>query len=219
MDQDLPTRPYDHDDDLIRTARDEQTSRVRVYGWPDVAVVIGRGGKQALEFHRESIIEDDVTVYKRSGGGCSVVLDPGNLIISSGLPLPGVGGITSAFNAISNWIIKCLDDSGVPGVTRQGISDLTIGEKKIGGSCIYRTKGVLYYSTTLLVDHEQALVDRYLKHPPREPEYRQGRDHRRFMTSLAAEGLTPDPAYWLNRLEGVLQARLAQLAETVGCPL
>ncbi len=108
---------------------------------------------------------------------------------------------------------------GLPGVSRQGVSDLTIGEKKIGGSCIYRTKGVLYYSTTLLVDHDPELVDRYLKHPPREPEYRQGRDHRHFMTSLAAEGFAPEPAAWLARLSDNLPARLPDLAAKVGCPL
>ncbi len=218
MNQDLPTRPYDHDDDLIRATRDEPSSRVRVYGWSGVAVVIGRGGKQELELERENIRADGVTVYKRSGGGCSVILDPGNLIISLGLPLSGVGGITTAFNAISNWLIGCLEESGLPGVSRQGVSDLTISEKKIGGSCIYRTKGVLYYSTTLLANHDQGLVDRYLKHPPREPDYRRGRVHRRFMTSLAAEGLNPDPTFWQAQLANVLTARLVRLAETLGCP-
>ena len=52
------------------------------------------------------------------------------------------------------------------------------------GSCIYRTRGLLYYSTTLLLDPDLELVERYLPHPPREPEYRRGRPHRDFMTSV-----------------------------------
>lgn len=219
MGPDLPTEPYHYDDDLVAGTRDEMTSRVRVYGWDGVAVVIGRGGKQDLELRPENITTDGVRIYKRSGGGCSVVLDPGNLIISLGLPLPGLGKISSTFNEITQWLIKGFAESGIPGVRQQGVSDLTLGEKKVGGSCIYRSKGVLYYSTTLLVDHDPELVDRYLKHPPREPEYRRGRDHRHFMTSLAAEGLQNDPNVWQDRLRATLPMRLPMLVSAVGCPL
>lgn len=218
MKQDLPTRPYDHDDDLIALTREEGTSRVRVYGQEGVAVVIGRGGKQDLELVREHLVADGVPLFRRSGGGCSVVLDPGNLIISLGLPLPGVGKISSSFDAISSWLCESLAAAGLPGVQQRGVSDLTLADRKIGGSCIYRTKGVLYYSTTLLVDHDPDLVERYLQHPPREPEYRRGRDHRRFMTSLAAVGLPADPAVWQERLDGLLRDRLPRLAAAVDCP-
>ncbi len=181
---DLPTIPYDLDDDLMARARGDETPRVRVYQFDHVAVVIGRGGHQDLELRRENIAADDVPLYKRPGGGCSVVLDPGNVIVSVALPLPGIGHIKTAFNAISDWIIAALAEIGIPGVVQHGVSDLVLHQRKIGGSCVYRTRGLLYYSTTLLCEQKMPLVDQYLLHPPREPEYRQGRPHAEFMGSL-----------------------------------
>ena len=185
---DLLTLPYDFDDELMNATRGDGRPRVSVYPWEGVAVVIGRGGKQHLELDRAAIARDQVPLYQRPGGGCAVVLDPGNIIISVVLPLPGVGGITSAFARISGWLAHGLARVGVPGVRQEGVSDLVLEEeglaRKIGGSCVYRTRGLLYYSTTLLVNPDLDLVHRYLPHPPREPEYRRGRSHSDFMGSL-----------------------------------
>ncbi|MCP4290213.1 MAG: hypothetical protein GY780_00085 [bacterium] len=187
---DLVTVPYDFDDEMMARTQTDQISRVRVYQWDDVSVVIGRGGKQDLELHTQNIAADKITLYKRPGGGCSVVLDPGNLIVSIALPLPGIGGIKTAFSAVSHWLIDNLNQCGISGVVQRGVSDLVIGDRKIGGSCVYRTKGLLYYSTTLLVDHDSFLVSRFLKHPPREPGYRKSRSHEKFMISFSELGLS-----------------------------
>ncbi len=181
----LPTIAYDLDDELMARTRGDGKPRVRVYRFDQVAVVIGRGGHQDLELNTENIADSGVPLYKRPGGGCSVVLDPGNLIVSLALPLPGIGGIKSAFNAVSAWVIAGLAAAGVPDVVQRGVSDLVLSDRKIGGSCVYRTKGLLYYSTTILWAPEVSLVAKYLQHPPREPAYRRGRRHELFMGSLA----------------------------------
>ncbi len=211
----LPTRPYDFDDDLQADVLSAGNPLVRVVAWSSVAVVIGRGGKQSLELNTQNILADDVPLYRRPGGGCSVVLDPGNVVVSVALPLPGIGGIKKAFADVSDWLIAALADCGVPGVRQRGISDLTIpdpasadsfsgADLKIGGSCIYRTRNLLYYSTTLLVNPDLDLVDRYLSYPPREPDYRAGRSHRRFMGSLQQMGL----AMSVEELAGALEIQL-----------
>lgn len=204
---------YDHDDALVLRTRNEGTPQIAVYGWETPAVVIGRGGKQELELNLDTIDADGVPVYKRPGGGCAVVLDPGNLIVSLTWPLPGLGAITSSFAAASAWLIDALAACGIPDVKQRGISDLAIGDRKIGGSCIWRSKGLLYYSTTLLVDPDLDLVERYLLHPPREPDYRQGRLHRDFMGSLARLGLAQTPQGLARKLEPVLERNVAELAK------
>ncbi len=213
----LATVPFDFDDEMNSRTRDDLVSRVRVYEWPDVAVVIGRGGKQELELKTDNIAADGITLYKRPGGGCSVVLDPGNLIVSVALPIPGLGGIKSAFSAVSQWLITALGRCEVPHVQQQGVSDLVIDGRKIGGSCVYRTKGLLYYSTTLLMDHDQGLVDRYLKHPPREPDYRKGREHKKFMVSLKELGVNSQETRWSSLLRNDLKGSLANLSQTTKC--
>ena len=207
----LLTRPYDFDDDLQVGTLDDGEPRVRGVAWSGEAVGIGRGGKQSLELNTENIATDGVPLYRRPGGGCAVVLDPGNVIVSVALPLPGISGIKSAFADVSNWLIAALAECGVPNVRQLGVSDLAVpaqgnepsdvAELKIGGSCIYRTLGLLYYSTTLLVDPNLDLVDRYLLHPPREPDYRAGRSHRRFMGSLKEMGLAESAKELARRLD------------------
>ena len=177
-------REFDWDDRLIRAAREGCLPRTRVYCPNQVAVVLGRGSKPDVELHLDRIVVDSVPVMRRRGGGCSVVLDPGNLIASVAIPIPGVGGISPAYDRITEWLIAALETLNVYGVRREGTSDFALGGKKVGGSCIYRTLGLLYYTTTLLFEPELSLVERYLKHPPREPGYRAGRSHGEFMGSL-----------------------------------
>jgi lipoate-protein ligase A len=209
------TLPYDLDDIMIERTRGDLQPRVRVYCLEETAVVIGRGGRPEVELRAAAIDADGVPVYKRPGGGCSVVLDPGNLIVAVTLPLPGIGGIKRAFEAISEWLIVALAACGVPGVEQRGVSDLAIGDRKIGGSCVYRTRGLLYYSTTLLVDPDFGLIDRYLAHPPREPDYRAGRTHRDFLVSLKELGLPPGNADLRYRLSIMLNLRLDDLLESL----
>lgn len=180
---------YDLDEDLIAAAESTGREQLRVIQYPQVAAVIGRGGKIEVEVHAHRLAADGIPLLRRRGGGCAVVLDPGNLIVSLVLPLPGVGEITRAFRELSERMIAALTACGVPGVRQEGTSDLALGDHKLGGSCIYRSRGLIYYSTTLLVDPDLELIERYLPHPPREPDYRRGRAHHDFLTSLAHEGL------------------------------
>lgn len=208
---DLPARAYDRDDDLLEAVRRDGLPRLRVIRWGAPAVVIGKGGKQELELVREAIAVDGIPLLQRPGGGCSVVLDPGNLIVSAVLPVPGIGAITSSFAALSAWMIAGLGSCGVSGVEQRGVSDLAIGDRKIGGSCIYRTRNLLYYSTTLLVDPDLDLIERYLLHPPREPEYRRSRRHRDFLGALRAFGWDREIPGLIAALEATLRAALPRL--------
>ncbi len=135
-----------------------------------------------------------------------MVLDPGNLIVSVTLPLPGLTGISRAYDDLTRWMIDGLELAGVKDVERAGTSDLSLEGKKVGGSCIYRAPGLLFYSTTLLVDPNLKLVERYLRHPPREPEYRRGRSHREFMLSLTEVMESDDAAGFQERLTESLLA-------------
>ncbi len=180
----LQTSPYDLDDILQAEVRADGRARAQVYRAPWVAVVLGRGSKPELELDLDAVSREGVSVLRRAGGGCAVLLDPGNLVVSLALRLPGLGRSKEAFQAISTWLIEGLAALGVPDLQQRGISDLCLGERKVGGSCIHRSKDFLYYSTTLLLRPDLQRVERLLRHPPREPDYRAGRRHREFMGRL-----------------------------------
>lgn len=207
--------PYALDEALIAAAQATDLPHAAIYPHPGTAVVIGRGGDPAVETRPQIIADDGVPLLRRRGGGCAVVVDPGNLVVSLVLPVPGVGAITAAFTAISAQIAAALAALGVGDVRQAGVSDLTLDDRKLGGSCIWRTRGLLYYSTTLLVDPAWDLIDRYLPHPPREPAYRRGRPHREFLTSLAEAGHDGGIVGWAEALQPLLAADLADLCQQI----
>jgi len=162
-------KPYDFDDVIIEQCRETHEPWVNVYRIERPIVVIGRGTKPEVELNIENIIEEGIDVYLRYGGGCSVVIDEGNIIVSVVLPVEGFTHNRYYFDKISDWIRESLIGLGISGVKKDGTSDLSIGGRKISGSCIYNSMDYLYYSATILSHPESSLMERYLKHPPREP--------------------------------------------------
>ena len=195
---------YTHDDDLIEATRRDGRTRVRVYRLPNPTVIIGRGSDPKKELRVDACLQDRIPVLQRRGGGCSVVIDSGIVIVSVGLALSGLGGHRTAYERISGWLIDTLERLGVRDVRMAGTSDLVIDDRKIAGSCIYRTRDFLLYGATLLVAPDVDRVSRYLQHPPREPDYRVGRDHAAFMGSLRELAGVADVGRFETRLSGLL---------------
>jgi lipoate-protein ligase A len=197
-------RAWDFDDDQIEATRTDGIGRVRIYRPPFRAVVLGRGSKADLELNLENCNGDNVPLLRRRGGGCSVYIDEGNVIVSLAAPASGFGRIGHYFNVISEWLIDGLAAIGVPGVKQKGICDLVLDDRKIGGACLYRERDLLFYSTTLLVDPDLEKMDRYLKHPPREPDYREGRRHSAFVGTVLSSPLVSSSDMFEERLRNQL---------------
>lgn len=178
---------YNLDDDLLDEVRRDGLPRARIYRPDRTVVVMGRGSDPEREIEIEACLEDGVPVLKRRGGGCAVVLDPGNVIVTAILPVKGYGDNDRHFEGLSEWLLDGLRRAGIPDLDRAGISDLVVEGRKISGACIYRSKNLLFYSATLLVTPDMEKVERYLKHPPREPDYRKGRGHGEFIGALHPE--------------------------------
>jgi len=102
----------------------------------------------------------------------------------------GIENPLHIFKMIHTSLITILLRHGIDAVCERGISDLAIGDKKVLGSSLYMGKKppLFYYQSSLLVDTDLELMDRYLKHPPKEPDYRSGRGHGAFCTTLHNEG-------------------------------
>jgi lipoate-protein ligase A len=96
-------------------------------------------------------------------------------------------------------------------VEERGISDLAIGEKKILGTSIYRRRLTLFYQASLLVSNDLSLFGRYLTMPERVPDYRRGRGHTEFCTTLAREGYGTGVAEVSSAVESVVAREIATL--------
>lgn len=162
--------------------------RAMVWEPPFLCIVLGQSNEMEASVFLENAETDDVPVLKRPSGGETVILSPKTVVISilkRGDPLTSPRHYFESYN---RKIIESLEILGISNLRTDGISDICIGDKKILGSSIYRNKDLVLYHAVLNRAESPALMERYLKHPLREPKYRQNRSHASFVTSLEKEG-------------------------------
>ncbi|NLE02733.1 MAG: hypothetical protein GX640_22945 [Fibrobacter sp.] len=165
---------------------------VYVYQQSDLEIVLGPSCSAEKETVVDQCLIDGVSVVERRGGGGTVLLAPGMVItIIVGKRTPTQNAL-EIFDKIHVQMIRILNELGVCGVEKKGISDLAVNNKKILGSSLYMGKNpdLYYYQSSLMVQPEIELLSRYLAHPPREPDYRNGRNHKEFCTTLRNEGFS-----------------------------
>jgi lipoate---protein ligase len=202
---------YIFDDELIAMTSADSVPRTRVYRLPEVVVVPGRSSKLDKELNLDLCLNDNTPILRRKGGGCSVVQDPGNVVVSVAIPAPGIGQINYYFRLLTDRLIEILKSIGIDNIYSDGYSDLVVANRKVAGSCMYRRKDLLYFSVSILVDPRTDLMERYLKHPPREPRYREGRTHSEFVGGLINLANSPDPESFANILSGKLSSGVLHL--------
>jgi lipoate---protein ligase len=186
-------KAYGFDQALLAQVGQTGQPGFSVYPFFFPAVVAGRGSDLDREIRLSLCRDDGIPVFRRRGGGCAVFLDPGTLIVSIALPAQGFAGIQRLFNWCNLRLIRGLARMGLSGIRQDGISDLVLGHRKVGGSSFYRSSNLAYYTAALLISTDLDAMDRYLYHPPREPAYRKKRPHKTFVTCLATAfpGLAP----------------------------
>ncbi len=168
-------------------------------------IVLGRGSDPGAAFHPEPVLRDGIPVLKRPSGGETVILSPETLVIAvvqNGVPLSSPHRY---FKSYSEIIMQILQRFGLRNLHQRGISDICIGEKKILGSSIYWHHQKLLYHAVLNVGEPLENLERYLKHPPREPDYRSRRSHAEFVTSLRLAGFSESVASLREQLETALR--------------
>jgi len=150
-------------------------------------IVLGRGNTASTEVYEDRCDEDHIPILRRRGGGGTVLLAPGILVISLVKRVQHQFRIKEYFWQINGYIIEALQSLGIQHVNQQGHSDVCLGNCKILGSSMYRKKDLLFYTASLMITNDVHEIDRYLKHPSKEPDYRQGRLHTEFVTTIHQE--------------------------------
>lgn len=180
-------------------------------------VVLGRSNDPARECDLDACRAAGVPVLKRRGGGGAVVLARGMLVVTLAGPHDPGSGRLRAGERIQSWIAAGLARAGVPGAVPRGLGDLALGERKVLGSSMAFRRGHVLYQGVLLVSADLAHIDALLRHPSREPDYRRGRSHGQFVTSLAAAGYRLTPAELRGHLlAGFDAARALELSRGPG---
>lgn len=163
---------------------------VRTWMAAEPTVVVGSSSRIDEEVDRDACRRAGARIVRRPSGGLTVVLGPGCVMWSVVAPLPPESPppIARLHAALLEPLAAALVAAGRP-VVRRGSSDLALrdadGERKVSGNALRVRRAAVLYHGTLLDDFDLDLISRLLRHPPREPDYRAGRDHASFLANLA----------------------------------
>ena len=128
---------------------------------------------------------------RRASGGGTVIHGPGNINYSLCISLkafPELFDLKKSYQVLLGMVSRAIEAQGVECGIR-GLSDIVCFkdgvEKKISGNSQFRKSGILVHHGTLITRNNLIhSVSEYLIHPPKEPDYRQGRSHESFLGSL-----------------------------------
>ncbi len=199
--------PFHIDDRVLRHIRNGSDYACEIYEAQQTEVVLGKSGKAEDDVHLEKCTQDHVPVHRRAGGGGTVVLCRGVIVISVAGRTTLAYHLKEHMNAVNRAVIKTLKHFGIKDLSIRGISDIAIGDKKLLGSSLHRKKDLVLYQGSLLVDPPLDLIAGYLCHPQKEPDYRRGRLHTDFITSLYSEGYRVDKTGLIKVLKRELTER------------
>ncbi|MCO5052421.1 MAG: lipoate--protein ligase family protein [Verrucomicrobiae bacterium] len=166
---------------------------LRFWESPTPFVVVGYANKIATEVGAEACATLGVPIFRRCSGGGTVVQGPGCLNYTLVLRIADTGptrNVTSTNRFVMERnrtaLASLIGASGADGsvVQVRGHTDLAIGALKFSGNSQRRRKRFLLFHGTMLYAFDLALVDRLLKFPSQQPDYRDGRAHREFITNL-----------------------------------
>lgn len=190
-------------------------------------VVLGYGKRAADEVQLEACARLGVPVLRRTSGGGTVLQGPGCFNYSLILPIesdPELATITGANRRIMARHREVFSSLLAQPVTQRGCTDLTLGDLKFSGNAQRRKRRCLLFHGSVLVGLDFGLVERTLRMPGQQPEYRRQRSHLEFLTNvplapemirsglaaawLAQEGEVPPEA--LARIDGLVAERYGQ---------
>jgi lipoate-protein ligase A len=162
---------------------------LRFWESPQYFVVLGAGGRLAEEVDVEACRRDAIPILRRASGGGTVLQGPGCLNYTLVLDVrlrPSCADIVGTNRYVLARVREALA-SRWPAVAARGTSDLALGELKFSGNAQRRKRRHILFHGTLLYSFDFARVEKYLRHPPRQPDYRADRSHMQFLVNLGAD--------------------------------
>ncbi len=194
------------DDQVLKACAEPMAIQLWVPEAP--MVVLGRGNRVDKEVNVRACVHDGIPIMKRLGGGGTVLLHSGCLIVSLGLWVQDFYANDRYFRLLNQSVIDSLQPD-LPEVSfgQRGYSDIVVGHLKVAGTSLFRSRNFLLYQASLLVDMQIEWIEKYLAHPSLEPDYRKGRTHRDFLTDLESLGGCK-AADWQQKLQVRLPLQL-----------
>jgi len=181
-------------DEALLVWAEEQTGCsnefLRVWEFARPTVVLGRSSRVEEEVDVPYCQSHSIPIYRRCSGGASIVGGPGCLMYSVVFALelrPELSQINACHDFVMQGLMTAMQKHS-PEIVFQGTCDLTIGNKKFSGNSMRMVRRHVLYHGTILYGADLELIAKCLRTAPRQPEYRNGRDHDSFITNLNVDG-------------------------------
>ncbi len=164
----------------------DQGEVLRLWESPQPLVVLGSSSKAGVEANTDACAAAEIPILRRPSGGAAILAGPGCLmyaVVLSYESRPALRSVDAAHHFVLQTISHALLPMS-PEVRREGTSDLAVRGVKFSGNALRCRRRHFLYHGTLLYDFPLELIEQFLGTPPRQPDYRAGRDHRRFVGNL-----------------------------------
>ena len=149
-------------------------------------VVLGHSNHWAAEVAASMCAADGVPILRRVSGGGTVLQGQGCLNYSLILDceISELQNIESTFRYVLNRHGRLIAALTGLKIAVEGISDLTVSGRKFSGNAQYRKAHYALVHGTFLLNFDLVQIERYLRMPMKQPDYRQNRPHLDFVTNL-----------------------------------
>ncbi len=124
-----------------------------------------------------------IRVLRRRSGGGTVLQGPGCVNYCAVFYAEQIPSVSESFSMVLKEIIGVFKSHNVDLIFK-GHSDLVYMDRKVSGNAQRRRQNAFYAHGTLLYNMDMELISELLAMPSKEPEYRNGRSHRDFLTNL-----------------------------------
>jgi lipoate-protein ligase A len=150
-------------------------------------VVLGSSKRVKEEVNVKACEADGIPILRRHSGGGTVLQGPGCLNYSLILRINPEGptrNVTEITHYVMQRHAEALTTLLGEKVEMRGSGDLTIAERKFSGNAQRRKLHALLFHGTFLLNFDLELIEKYLKIPPKQPEYRRRRSHLEFVRNI-----------------------------------
>jgi len=177
------------DEALLQLAEEDGAAGevLRVWEPMQYFVVVGYANRVATEVNLPFCQTNAIPVLRRCTGGGTVLQGPGCLNYSLVLRIAESSPLQS-IPATNAFILKrhqaALSELLQAPVQMQGHTDLAIGGLKVSGNSQRRKRQFLLFHGTFLLHLDISLVEKALRMPSKEPEYRLNRSHTDFLENI-----------------------------------
>jgi len=154
----------------------------------------------ATEVNVAACEADKIPILRRCSGGGTVLQGPGCLNYSLILKIEE-NGLLASITAANRFIMErnreaiqgeCRMQNAECRIEIRGCTDLALVTRhsslvtalKFSGNAQRRKKQFLLFHGTYLLNFDLPLIDKFLRMPSKEPDYREGRAHKAFLTNL-----------------------------------